>query len=299
MQTFADRAARVKGKTPETVDSREDRRQVALAQGGDERALEWLCVRYRAAVWRWARQYERSTQTPVEDLVQEGYLGLLEAVKSFDPARDTKFATWALTKIRGAILENIRDYNSVIQRGRCAIDRGRVLKASRLAFETRMGRAPNQEEMSEETGVPVLILRGHESIAYVYASLEQRVGGGNPSLSHSRGSEVTLEDTISDPDAVNALALAIDHDEQRLLCDALAEIPERWRCALLLWAGGLTWRQVGVEMGVSESRVYQLGHQAVKQVRVILARCEMGTQPVYGKPKPIPEGQMTMEADLA
>ena len=192
-----------------------------------------------------------------DDLVGAGVVGLVKAVDQFDPRRGIKFETYAITLIRGAILEMLRGDDWV---PRLVRDQQKQLKQAYTRLEARLGRPATEEEVAEEMGLPpekldkLLTNIGRSSLL----SLDDlRMGSEQQRL-------VDLLPT-EDPSPMESVAL---RERQRALAGAVDKLPDRERTVVsLYYHEGLTFKEIGTVLTVSESRAYQLHAQAVTRLR--------------------------------
>ncbi len=192
-----------------------------------------------------------------DDLVGAGVVGLVKAVDQFDPLRGIKFETYAITLIRGAILEMLRVDDWV---PRLVRDQQKQLKQAYMRLEARLGRPASEEEVAEEMGITtekldkLLTNIGRASLL----SLDDlRIGSEQQRLS-----DVLPTDT---PSPLDSVAL---RERQRALAAAVSRLPDRERTVVALYYHeGLTFKEIGGALTVSESRAYQLHAQAVTRLR--------------------------------
>ncbi len=200
-----------------------------------------------------------------EDLVSAGIMGLVKAVDQYDITRQVKFETYAIALIRGAILEMLREDDWV---PRSIRERMKNLERAYRATEARLGRPATEDEMAEELGVTV------------EGFYQMLVETGRTSL-------LSLEDVLIGSDNGENLQLAdilVDHREQpsleteliersRMLGCAIERLPERERMVIALYYyEGMTFKEIGKTLAISESRVYQLHTQAVIRLKGYLQR---------------------------
>jgi RNA polymerase sigma factor for flagellar operon FliA len=201
----------------------------------------------------------------VADLIQSGIFGLVDAIEKFEPERGLKFETYALQRIRGAILDDLRAQDWVPRsiRGK-ARDMERTLE--RLAG--KLQRTPTDAELSDELGVSVRELRelyGKLQLTSVVALDELIVSGKTASLA-----ETLPDDSVEDP-----VASLVDRDNRRQLADAIAQLTERDRVVVTLYYfENLTLAEIGKVLGVTESRVCQLHTRAVLRLRNAMAAAD-------------------------
>ncbi len=195
-----------------------------------------------------------------DDLVGAGVVGLVKAVDQFDPERNIKFETYAITLIRGAILEMLRGDDWV---PRLVRDQQKQLKQAYTKLEARFGRPATEDEIAEEMAI------SPEKLDKLLAS----IGRTNLlSLDDLRlGSEQQrLVDMLptDDPSPLDSVAL---RERQRALVCAVDRLPDRERTVVALYYHeGLTFKEIGGVLTVSESRAYQLHAQAVTRLRSYL-----------------------------
>jgi RNA polymerase sigma factor FliA len=199
------------------------------------------------------------------DLVSYGLLGLIGAIERYDPDRDIKFETYAIARIRGSIIDELRALDWV---PRSVRSRAREIERAIAALEAKLGRAPTDEEIADKVGISVDELE--ESLSDIsrssIAALDElwSVSG--------EGDQVSLLDTLEDPDSVRP-ADALDETELReILGDAISRLPEREKLVITLYYyEELTLREIGEVLGVTESRISQLHTKAILRLKARLA----------------------------
>jgi RNA polymerase sigma factor for flagellar operon FliA len=200
-------------------------------------------------------------QVEIEDLMSAGIIGLLDAFQKFDPGKKVQFRTYAQFRVRGAILDSLRalDWGP-----RDLRRKGRAIEEAIRTLSSKLGRAPAENEIAGEMG---LTLADYQQLLGELSGLE--LG----SLNAAPGEESDVE--------VLALVPAGPEDDpflqcqsselRSLLADAIADLPERERLVLTLYYyEELTMREVGVTLGVVESRVSQLHSSAMARLRAAL-----------------------------
>jgi RNA polymerase sigma factor FliA len=199
------------------------------------------------------------------DLVSYGLLGLIGAIERYDPARDIKFETYAIARIKGAIIDELRALDWV---PRSVRSRAREIERAIAELESKLGRAPNDDEIAGKVGITVEELE--ESLTDIsrssIAALDElwSVSG--------EGDQISLMDTIEDTSGPRP-AEALDEVEMReVLADAIARLPEREKLVITLYYyEELTLREIGEVLGVTESRVSQLHTKAILRLKSRLA----------------------------
>ena len=199
------------------------------------------------------------------DLVSYGLLGLIGAIERYDPARDIKFETYAISRIKGAIIDELRALDWV---PRSVRSRAREIERAIAELEAKLGTAPTDEQIAAKIGISVDELE--ESLTDIsrssIAALDElwSVSG--------EGDQVSLMDTIEDTQGVRPQE-ALDETEMReALADAIARLPEREKLVVTLYYyEELTLREIGEVLGVTESRVSQLHTKAILRLKARLS----------------------------
>ena len=195
------------------------------------------------------------------DLISYGIFGLIDAVEKFDPARGYKFETYAIARIKGAILDELRSIDWVPRSVRA---KARSLERAYAKLEATHRRTPTDDEVARELGLSedqFQALVGQLSFVGIVALDELLSVGGE------RGESMTLGDTIAD--ASDGPVGAYEVEEMRqLLAQSINRMPEREKIVLTLYYyEGLTLAEIGQVLGVTESRVCQIHTKAVLQLR--------------------------------
>jgi RNA polymerase sigma factor FliA len=200
------------------------------------------------------------------DLVSYGLLGLIGAIERYDPERDVKFETYAMARIKGAIIDELRAMDWVPRSVRA---RARDIERAIVALEAKLHRAPTDEEIAERLGVTTGEL--DDSLTDIsrssIAALDELWTGSSGS-----GDQVSLIDTIEDPSGPQP-AQVLDQTELReALGEAIARLPEREKLVITLYYyEELTLREIGEVLAVTESRVSQLHTKAILRLKARLA----------------------------
>ncbi|HEV8104400.1 MAG TPA: RNA polymerase sigma factor WhiG [Gaiellaceae bacterium] len=199
------------------------------------------------------------------DLVSYGLLGLIGAIERYDPSRDIKFETYAIARIKGAIIDELRALDWV---PRSVRSRAREIERAIAELEAKTGLAPTDDQIAAKIGISVDELE--ESLTDIsrssIAALDELW-----SLS-GEGDQISLMDTIEDETGPRPEA-ALDQTEMReALADAIARLPEREKLVVTLYYyEELTLREIGEVLGVTESRVSQLHTKAILRLKARLA----------------------------
>lgn len=204
----------------------------------------------------------------IADLVQSGVFGLWDAIDRFEPERGLKFETYAMQRIRGAILDELRAQDWV---PRTVRSRAREVERALERLESRLQRSATDAEVAVELGVSIADLRE------LYAQLQltsvialdelMAVGRGGRSIA-----ETLPDDTAQEPGAVLDSA-----ESRRLLAEAVSQLTDRDRVVVsLYYFENLTLAEIGRVLGVTESRVCQLHTRAVLRLRSKMLEASAG-----------------------
>jgi RNA polymerase sigma factor FliA len=231
---------------------------------GDQKARERLVLAYAPLVKYVAGRMSSGLPAHVEeaDLISYGLLGLISAIERFDPGREIKFETFAITRIKGSIIDELRSLDWV---PRSVRSKAREIEKMNAKLEHQLHRAPTDQEMA--TGLGVSTDEFQESLVRISNSsvvaLDELW-----TVSDSSGDQVSLLDTIQDPLAPDP-AHEMDSTEMKdRLADAIARLPEREKLVVALYYyENLTLREIGEVLGVTESRVSQLHTKAVLRLK--------------------------------
>jgi len=200
------------------------------------------------------------------DLISYGLGGLISAIERFDLAREIKFETYAIPRIRGAIIDELRSMDWVPRSVRA---RAREFERTNMKLEARLQRAPSDEEMATELEITIedfqdALLQISSSTIVALDELW--------TVSDSTGDKVSLLDTLPDRGAPDPQAIVDQGELRDRIADAIAALPEREKLVVALYYyENLTLREIGEVLGVTESRVSQLHTKAVLRLRSKLA----------------------------
>jgi RNA polymerase sigma factor for flagellar operon FliA len=230
----------------------------------DERARERLVVAYSPLVKYVAGRLSSGLPAHVEeaDLISYGLIGLINAIERFDLTREIKFETYAIPRIRGAIIDELRSLDWV---PRSVRSRAREIERANAKLEAKLQRAPSDEEMAAELAVSMEDFQ--ESLIQIsnstIAALDELW-----SVSDASGDRVSLLDTLHDPGAPDPEKVMDAAELGDRVADAVARLPEREKLVIALYYyENLTLREIGEVLGVTESRISQLHTKAVLRLR--------------------------------
>jgi RNA polymerase sigma factor FliA len=231
---------------------------------GDGTARERLVVAYSPMVKFVAGRLGAGLPSHVEDadLISYGLVGLIGAIERFEPERGIKFETFAMTRIRGSIIDELRSLDWV---PRSVRSRAREIEVAQAKLEHELQRAPSEQElaaklnMSEEELQSSLLEIANSS---VYALDELWT------VSDSSGDQVSLLDTIADDGSADPQEALATSEVKERLTEAIGGLPEREQLVVALYYyENLTLREIGEVLGVTESRVSQLHTKAVMRLK--------------------------------
>jgi len=196
------------------------------------------------------------------DLISYGLSGLISAIERFDLTREIKFETYAITRIRGAIIDELRTLDWVPRSVRA---RARQFERVNMKLEARLQRAPTDEEMATELEISVdefqegLVQISNSTIV----ALDELWN-----VSDSSGDQVSLLDTLPDRRAEDPVAVVNRNEIKERIAEAIGALPEREKLVIALYYyENLTLREIGEVLGVTESRISQMHTQAVLRMR--------------------------------
>jgi len=201
------------------------------------------------------------------DLVSYGIFGLIDAIEKFDLERGFKFETYAIARIKGNILDELRSIDWVPRSVRA---KARAMEKAYSKLEGELHRTPSDSELADEldlTEVQLQTTLGQISFTGLVA-LDEMLSGGD------RGDATTLGDTLADGGVGPVAAYEVE-EMRHILADAINRLPDREKTVLTLYYyEGLTLAEIGSILGVTESRICQIHTKAVIQLRARIAASE-------------------------
>jgi RNA polymerase sigma factor FliA len=237
---------------------------------GEEEAREKLILHYAPLVKYVASRVATGLPASVEqaDLVSYGMFGLIDALTKFEPGRGNKFETYAIPRIKGAIIDELRAMDWVPRSIRF---KAREIEKAHTDLESMLKRQPTELEMAERLGITRRELHDVVSqISFVSVlALDELV-----SVGADRGEQVSLIDTLADR-GIDPTSGVESQETRGLLAAAINELSEREKIVVTLYYfEGLTLAEIGQILGVTESRVCQIHTKAVGGLRGQLTEVE-------------------------
>ncbi|MFA5885198.1 MAG: RNA polymerase sigma factor WhiG [Acidimicrobiia bacterium] len=235
---------------------------------GTVEARERLILHYSPLVKFVAGRVAAGLPQSIEqsDLVSYGIFGLIDAIDKFDPGRGFKFETYAISRIKGAIIDELRSIDWVPRSVRA---KARAVERAYSKLENELKRTPDDKEVAAELGMSEAELDTVLSqVSFTgLVALDELLSAGSADRSGSASVGDTIADRAHDP------VEAFEVDEMKhLLADAINRMPDRERLVLTLYYyEGLTLAEIGGVLGVTESRVCQIHTKAILQLRGRLA----------------------------
>jgi RNA polymerase sigma factor for flagellar operon FliA len=229
---------------------------------GNKQYREQIILRYLHLVRYVVSRLPVSLPTSIahEDLVSYGTMGLMEAVERYDLSRGLKFETYAVTRIRGAIIDQLR-FQDWVPRG--VRKRSKNLGEAMARLEEKNGRPPNEDELCQELGVTKARLKTMVAESNnLLISLDEHRGSDDSS---GTGSLMDLVEDMNSPDPEADMEAV---ELKKRLANAIGKLPEREKLLIALYYHeNMTLKEIGEVINVSESRVCQLHAQAILRLR--------------------------------
>ena len=196
-----------------------------------------------------------------DDLVGFGVFGLLDAIDKFDPEKNVKFKTYAVTRIRGAIFDELRSIDWV---PRSVRQKSREVDEAVGTLEARLGRTATDQEVANAMGI------SEEE----YLKTLQKISGtsilsiNDVWYSGDENDKVSIGDSIESPASLNPEIIAERDEIRRVIVEAINDLPDKEKKILVLYYfEDLTLKEIGQVLEVTESRVSQLHTKAIGRLR--------------------------------
>ena len=199
----------------------------------------------------------------IEDLMNVGVIGLIQAVDRYDPKRDNKFMTYADFRIRGAVLSDLRSRDFLSRANRRKI---RELESVHLKLEQKLGREVDDFEIAQELGVDIDQVHRTKQLSSISFISFEELGFS------SKDEKEKLINYLVDSEE-DALALTRLKELKGAVARAIEQLPEKERLVIsLYYLDELTMKETGKVLNVTESRVSQIHSQAIMRLRAKLKK---------------------------
>jgi RNA polymerase sigma factor for flagellar operon FliA len=205
-----------------------------------------------------------------DDLVGFGVFGLFDAIEKFDPGKHVKFKTYAVTRIRGSIFDELRSIDWV---PRSIRQKTREVEETVRSLEARLGRAAADEEIARAMDMRVddfqsLLLK--ISSTSILSLNDVWYTGENDD-------QISIVESVESPTSLNPDAIVEREEIKRVIIEAINELPEKEKKVLVLYYyEDLTLKEIGHVLGVTESRISQLHTKAIMRLRAKLTSVKRG-----------------------
>lgn len=201
---------------------------------------------------------------PLEDLVHAGVLGLIDALHKYDPSKNVQFLSYAKFRIRGAILDSLRELDWSPRQLR---RKARRAEQALQSLQNRLGRTATEPELAREMGMEL------ESLQQLLGELHGLHLGSLETEETVEGEPSEMVHYLPNAPEQDPHSLCLRSELKALLARAIGELPERDRQVLALYYfEELTMKEVGAALGIGESRVSQIHSAALLRLRVSLAQ---------------------------
>lgn len=239
-----------------------------LVKTKDQALRDYFVMKYAPLVKYVAGKVSMGMPQSIEfdDLVSYGVFGLIDAIGKYDPARGIKFKTYAMTRIRGAIFDELRSIDWI---PRSVRQKAKQIETVIAELENRLGRTVEDEEIAKELGI---------SMEEFHSILNKVSGTSMLSLNDiwymgDDSDELSIMETLEAPDNMNPDVLMEKEEIKEYIIDAIKKLPDKEKKVIVLYYyEDLTLKEIGQVLEVTESRVSQLHTKAIMRLRGRLGR---------------------------
>jgi RNA polymerase sigma factor for flagellar operon FliA len=205
-----------------------------------------------------------------DDLVGFGVFGLLDAIDKFDPEKNVKFKTYAVTRIRGAIFDELRSIDWV---PRSVRQKTREVEEAIGSLEAQLGRTATDQEIARSMGMDESEF--HKTMQRI--SSTSILSLNDVWFSGDENDKASIGDSIESPSSLNPDVIVEKEEIRRVIIDAINDLPEKEKKILVLYYyEDLTLKEIGQVLEVTESRVSQLHTKAILRLRSKLTNIRKG-----------------------
>lgn len=242
---------------------------IQYKEKNDIEARDNLILHYAPMVKYLANRLAISLSSVVEtdELISYGIEGLIDAIEKYDHKRNIKFETYAITRIRGSMIDGLRamDWVPVSLR-----QKGKELEKTYAVLEARLNRAVTDQELADEMGISLenLTVLFRELAATTIISLDDFISGDDANYKNKR-----FIDMLEDEAAADALDMVELAEVKTLLKNSIQRLPEKEKKVVYFYYyEGLTLKEIGAVLSLSESRISQLHTKAILRLRGSLSK---------------------------
>jgi RNA polymerase sigma factor FliA len=205
-----------------------------------------------------------------EDLVGFGVFGLLDAIEKFDPDKNVKFKTYAVTRIRGAIFDELRSIDWV---PRSVRQKTKEIEDAVVSLEAKLGRPVSDQEIASSMGVS----EDEFLKTMLKISSTSVLSLNDVWYSGDEADKISIGESIESPSSMNPDSTVEREEVKRVIVQAISELPEKEKKVLVLYYyEDLTLKEIGQVLDVTESRVSQLHTKAILRLRAKLTNLRKG-----------------------
>ncbi|HOK41377.1 MAG TPA: FliA/WhiG family RNA polymerase sigma factor [bacterium] len=214
----------------------------------------------------------KPTNIEYEDLVNYGILGLINAIEKFDLSKGLKFSTYATIKIRGYIIDSLREFDWVPRQLR---QQSKMIEKAYAELESKLGRYPKEEEVANYLGMK---LEEFQKII-MNLSVTTQLSLEDTKYIGSDMDETSLVDAVEAPDGDNPEFIITKQELKKVLADAIMKLPENEKLVIALYyLEDLTLKEIGKVLNITESRACQLHSMAILRLRGIVRKEFLGRE---------------------
>ena len=244
-------------------------RQIGKLERGDHISRDQLIADYLPHVKRIVQRIAVHVPAYVEvdDLINAGIIGLIQAAERYDPTRDNKFITYAAFRIKGAVLSELRSRDFLSKSNR---RKAREIENTYLYLEKKFGRKVKDEEVAEELGLSLNEFYSIKKISSISFISFEEIGYT------SKEDRKRLMSYLVNEDTEDALTLTRLNELEKSVAQAIGELTEKERIVISLYYWDeFTMKEIGRVLDITESRVSQIHSQAIGRLRRKLSRTHL------------------------
>lgn len=205
-----------------------------------------------------------------DDLVGFGVFGLLDAIEKYDPDKNVKFKTYAVTRIRGSIFDELRSLDWV---PRSVRQKTKEIEEAIVRLESRLGRTVSDSEIADSMGISEKEF--HQTLYKISGT--SIISLNDVWYSGDDSDSISIGDTIESPISMNPDVIVEKEEIKRVIVEAINELPEKEKMVLVLYYyEDLTLKEIGQVLNVTESRISQLHTKANLRLRAKLTNIRKG-----------------------